>query len=175
MRNRIRFDRGDSSGKRRDSLSAWLSMQNLSEDEAVNMLERELAQRKNIKLVKCCLKEAGLNAKGFISNEKLELYFDIYKGDKSICYISKGWQDPGFRVGELVEIDKAVPGFKEKFYEIFRICSRNLISAGVSAASDKSVSVSLEIGIYSGGLNAKVLKNAAQTITRAFKDISKVL
>lgn len=175
MKNRFHFDRGDGSGKRRNSLSDWLSRQNLSEDEAVNMLERELAQRKNIKLVKRCVKDAGLSAKGFISNDKLELYFNIYKGNKSFCYIFKGWQDPGFRVGEFIKIDKSIPEFKDKFYKIFKICSSNLISVGLSESSDRAVGMSLEIGIYSEGFNSGVLKNAAQTLVRALKDIYKAL
>lgn len=175
MENRIRFFRGGGGNKERDNLKAWLSKQKLSEDEIVNLLERELAQRKNIKLVKRCVKDLGLNVKGFMSNDVLELYFDVYKNDKSICYISKGWQDPGFRVGEFIEIDKVVPGFKEKFYEIFRICSKDLISVSVSEIRDKFVGMSLEIGIYRDGLNAKVLKNATETLEQVLKNISKIL
>ena len=113
--------------------------------------------------------------KGFVSNDMLELYFDVYKDNKSICYISKGWQDPGFRVGDFIEIDKTVPGFKEKFYEIFQICSKDLISVSVSETRHKSVGMSLEIGIYSDGLNAKVLNNATETLEQVFKNISTIL
>jgi hypothetical protein len=35
--------------------------------------------------------------------------------------------------------------------------------------------VSLEIGIYSEGLNAKVLKNATETLEQVLKNISKIL
>ncbi len=175
MRNRISFFKEDNSNNKRDNLSAWLSKQNLSEDEVVNLLERELAQRKNIKLVKRCLKEAGLNTKGFKSNDKLELYFNIYKGNKNICYIYKGWQDPGFRIGDFIKIDKSTPEFKEKFYKVFRICSSSLVNIGVSESSDKFVGMSLEIGIYSDGFNTNVLKKATQTLVRALRDINKIL
>jgi hypothetical protein len=35
--------------------------------------------------------------------------------------------------------------------------------------------MSLEIGIYSDGLNAKVLKNATETLEQVFKNISTIL
>lgn len=175
MRNRISFFRGDDSNKKRDNLKAWLSKQKLNENEIINLLERELTQRRNIKLVKQCIKAIGLHSRGFISNDALELYFDLYKDNKNICYISKGWQDPGFRVGEFIEINKTIPGFREKFYEIFRICSKDLISVSVSETQDKSVGMSLEIGIYSEGLNAKVLRNATETLEQVLKNISKIL
>lgn len=171
----MRFFRGDDSNKKRDNLKVWFSKQKLSEEEIVNLLERELAQRKNIKLVRHCVKDIGLNVKGFVSNDILELYFDVYKDNKSICYISKGWQDPGFRVGDFIEIDKTASGFKEKFYEIFQICSKDLISVSVSETRHKSVGMSLEIGIYSDGLNAKVLKNATETLEQVLNNISKIL
>lgn len=81
------------------------------------------------------------------------------------------WQDPGFRIGEFIEINRTIPGFKEKFYEIFRVCSKDLISVSVYETQDKSVGMSLEIGIYSEGLNAKVLKNATETLEQALKNI----
>lgn len=171
----MRFFMGGDCNRKRDNLKIWLSKQKLSEEEIVNLLERELAQRKNIKLVKHCVKDIGLSVKGYISNDMLELYFDVYKNNKSICYISKGWQDPGFRVGEFIKIDKTVSGFKEKFYEIFQICSKDLISVSVSETRDKSVGMSLEIGIYSDGLNAKVLKNATETLEQVLNNISKIL
>src|SRR3989338_6015839 len=175
MRNRIRFFREGDSNKKRDNLKVWLSKQKFSEEEIVNLLERELAQRKNIKLVKRCVKDIGLAVNGFVSNDVLELYFDVYKNNKSICYISKGWQDPGFRVGEFIEIDKTVSSFKEKFYKIFQICSKDLISVSVSETRGESVGMSLEMGIYSDELNANVLKNATETLEQVFKNISTIL
>ncbi|MFA5118806.1 MAG: hypothetical protein WC695_08165 [Candidatus Omnitrophota bacterium] len=175
MQNRMRFFGGDGANRRKDKLDAWFSKQNFSEEEIMDLLEQNLRQRKNIKLVKDCIKDAGLGISGLVSNDKLELYFDIYKNKKSVCYVSKGWKDPGFRIGELIDIDKDIAGFKEKFYKIFYNCSSNLMSVSVSEPSDKFVSLSLEIGIYRDGFNAKVLRDAIETLEKTLKAISKIL
>jgi hypothetical protein len=41
-------------------------------------------------------------------------------------YISKGWEDPGSRVGDLIEIEKWKEElFKANAYEILRFCATN--------------------------------------------------
>jgi hypothetical protein len=146
MINRFRFLNGD------------------NEEETINLLERTLKQRKDILLLRRCINKLGLKLKRFLTNDKLELYFDVYRNRKNICYISKGWGDPGFRIGELVELNKASPNFKENFYEIFKICSRNLISIGLFEQGKNKIEISLEIGIFQHGFNEKVLKETIRTM-----------
>ncbi len=175
MRRRDIFIKDDGKDDIKKRLNAWIEKQNLTDKEEIKMLEAVLNQRKNIYLVRETANKAGLELKRFINNKALELYFDILNKDKSVGYISKGWDDPGFRVGEYFEIDKKDPAFKEKFYKVFRICSSSLVNIGVSESSDKFVGMSLEIGIYSDGFNTNVLKKATQTLVRALRDINKIL
>ena len=111
----------------------------------------------------------------FLSSERLELYFDILKKDKSVGYISKGWADPGFRIGEYFEMDKDDPSFKEKFFKVFRACSTNLVSVGVLEKIPGVPGISLEIGIYKDGFNEKVLKEAVDTLEETMDKIRQAL
>jgi len=63
-------------------------------------MQKKLGQT-DIENVKRCAQEAGFTLKRLRTNKKLELYFDLYKGKKSICSIYKGWTDPGFRISEI--------------------------------------------------------------------------
>ncbi|MBP7088788.1 MAG: hypothetical protein KBB01_05780 [Candidatus Omnitrophica bacterium] len=134
-------------------------------------LKNTTDQQKNIKLLENCSKKLKLELKNFTSDNNLELYFDIYRDDQDICYIYKGWEDSGFRIGELIEFNKYTPDFKERFYEIFKICSDRLITIGVEKQEEETSSLFLEIGIYKSGFNAKVLKEAIQNLEDALIEI----
>lgn len=129
------------------------------------------AQRKNIKLLEDCVRKLNLELKSFNSNDNLELYFDICRNGCDICYIYKGWDDPGFRIGEVIDLDKCAPDFKERFYEIFRICSSRLITIGLQKQGKESFSIVLEIGIYKSGFNAKVFKEVIEEFEDALVEI----
>jgi len=132
-------------------------------------------QQKNIKLLEDYARKLTLELKNFTSNDNLELYFDISRDGRDICYIYKGWDDPGFRVGEHIELDKTAPDFKERFYEIFRICSGRLITIGLQKQSKESLSLALEIGIYKSGFNAKVFEEAIKDLTDTLAKIAPFL
>lgn len=148
---------------------------NFPDDKFRNRIKRPLKEtpgkRKNIKLLEDCARKLKLELKSFNSNDNLELYFDIYRNSRDICYVYKGWDDPGFRIGELIELDKCVPDFRERFYEIFRICSGRLIAIGLQKQGKESLSIALEIGIYKSGFNAKVFKEAIEDLEDALVKI----
>jgi hypothetical protein len=138
-------------------------------------LKETPSQRKNIKLLEDCARKLNLELKSFNSNDNLELYFDIYRNSRDICYVYKGWDDPGFRIGEFIELGKRAPDFKERFYEIFRVCSGRLITIGIQKQRKESLSIVLEIGIYKSGFNPRVLKMAIHDLTAAISKITFLL
>jgi len=149
------------------------------DDKFKNRIRRSLKktpeQKENIKLLMDCARKLNLELKSFNSSDKLELYFDIYRNGCDICYVYKGWDDPGFRIGELIELDKHTPDFKERFYEIFKICSGRLITIGLQKQEKKSLSITLEIGIYKSGFNSKVFKEALEEFEAALAEIQPFL
>ena len=164
MIRRFPFHKDDGRDDIKKRLNAWIEKQNLRDEDATKALEMILNQRKNISLIQKNAKKAGLRVERFITNSALEVYFDILRKNRNIGYISKGWDDPGFRIGEYFEMEKNAPSFKENFYKVFKLCSGNLISVGVSEKTPGKVGVSLEIGIYKDGFSSKVLKSAVATL-----------
>ena len=134
-------------------------------------------QEEDIKLVNKYAGKLGLKLKEFHLNDELELYFDVFRGNdlKSICYISRGWDDPGYRLGESININKDVLESKEKFYKILNICSDNLIAVKVSPIEDNNMQLDLQIGIYQDGFNEKVLREAIDSLEDSLRKIRLLL
>ena len=99
----------------------------------------------------------------------------MFKDGRTICCIYKGWGDSGFRVSEHLAINKTTPGFKDKFYEIFRICSKNLVNVAITKQEGNSIWLSFEIGIYKDGFNEKVLKEAISDFEDAMNKVKDLL
>jgi len=152
---------------------------NFPEDKFKNRIKKPFKetpiQRKNIRLLEDCARKLNLELNNFKSDDNLELYFGISRNGSDICYVYKGWDDPGFRIAELIELDKRTPDFKERFYEIFRICSIRLITMGLQKQGKESLSIVLEIGIYKSGFNAKVFKEAIEELEGALVKIAPLL
>lgn len=139
-------------------------------------LKKSLAsQKENMDLLSNCAKKSGFELKKFITNKALEVYFDVYKDGRNICYIYKGWDDPGFRIANIIELDRKSPNFKERFYEIFKICSSHLITMALNERDKEPLSITLEIGIYKNGFNVKVFKEAVGELEEGLEEIRKIL
>lgn len=141
---------------------------NFNSDYALNQI-------RSIALVKECARKSKLKLKKFITDEHLEVYFDVYRRQKNLCFLAKGWDDPGFRIGEIIKLDKNDPSFKRNFYKTFEICSKELISLGFFKQNKDYLWLSLGVGIYYDGFNEKVLKEAAATLRTASDKIKSYL
>ena len=173
MRNRL----PNSDDRERRESRARFSLFKSSQSEFYNIasLEQKLSQRKNMKLVKDCAKKLALELKGFKTDKDLELYYDMYKSGKELCYIYKGWKDSGFRIGDWLIMNKSSSNFKDNFYEVFRICSKNLISMCITGQEDNNITLCFEVGIYRDGFNEKVLREAIKTFEDAMNKVKLLL
>ena len=138
-------------------------------------VRKNSSKLKNIQLVKHYATKVGFKLKNFKKNKSLELYFAIYRGNKNICYISKGWRDPGFRIGAFAEIHKGIADFKERLNYIEKICSRDFIGLEYQTKQgDGNVCISLEVAVYKSGFNEKVLKEVVEILEEDLKSIKLV-
>jgi len=129
----------------------------------------------DIKLVEDCASELGLSLRGFEENEKLKLFFNIFRGEKDICCIYKGPDDPGFRIAEHLTIDKTIPFFKDKFLKIYEVCSKHLVSMVIMGSDGNIIKLCFEIGIYQAGFNSEVLKMAISDLEEAMDEVRGLL
>jgi len=124
--------------------------------EVLKALSQCHAHIENRMIVEQTLKQCGLRSSGFNANEHLELYYDIAEGKREVGYISKGWEDPGFRVGDIVEVPKPnIPNLTAHAFELLKFCATRGVAVTVEEKAG-SVEVHMESVIYSDGFNKKV-------------------
>ena len=90
---------------------------------------------------------------GFRSDATLELYFDMARERQEMGYIAKGWDDPGFRIGSLIQVHHLkVFTLIANAFQAMKICATNGIGISVHETMD-SIDLYLDGVIYSEGFN----------------------
>ncbi|MFI5342037.1 MAG: hypothetical protein ACHQ7N_19640 [Candidatus Methylomirabilales bacterium] len=89
----------------RQQVFALLHESTTSAEEDLKALSQCAAHIRNRMIVEGIARDCGLTLARFLTNDDLELYYAIRRGRHDMGYIAKGWEDPGFRIGDLVEID----------------------------------------------------------------------
>ena len=121
--------------------------------ERSEILSQGTAQVRNKTIVERIAQECDLALSGFRSDATLELYFDMARERQEIGYIAKGWDDPGFRIGTLIQVHhlKAFTLIANAF-QAMKICATNGIGTSVHETMD-SIDLCLDGVIYSEGFN----------------------
>jgi hypothetical protein len=129
-----------------------------SAEEDLTALLQCAAHIRNRIIVEQTAKECGLRLSGFRTNDDLELYYDLKQGRHDVGYISKGWDDPGFRVGDLIKVPKAnIPALKAHAYDLLKFCATRGVVVTFEENADV-VEVQMDSVIYSDGFNKKVFE-----------------
>lgn len=118
-------------------------------------------QFENRTIVETAILVSGCSATGFLWNEDLELYYDIAKDGEEVAFISKGWDDPGFRLGELV----TVAGENvDRLEDVKNFCNTNGIVMSFQENGESNYEVVLEQVIYSTGFDGRTFSQALSTL-----------
>lgn len=118
-------------------------------------------QFENRTIVETAILVAGCSATGFLCNEDMELYYDIAKDGEEVAFISKGWDDPGFRLGELVTVSGDMAGLLEG---VKRFCDTNGVVMSSQENEESDYEVVLELVIYSTGFDGRTFAQALSTL-----------
>lgn len=155
--NRMRF--GDNNSKSlRDRILEVLGNSSTSASEDLVALLQCASQIRNRVTVLEVAKECGYTLSRFITNDDLELYYDIKKGRHDFGYISKGWDDPGVRVGELVSVPKAnTATLRKQAYNLLTFCATRGVTLTLHEEG-AGVSIQMDSVIYLDGFNSEVFK-----------------
>jgi hypothetical protein len=90
-------------------------------------------------------------------------------------YILKGWEDPGFRIGDLIEMEKQKEElFKANAYEILRFCATNGIVMTVEETKD-TITLQMEGVIYSEGFNKDTFLKTLGTLNECVEKTQELL
>jgi hypothetical protein len=142
----------------RDELLDLLAKSSTSSDEDLSALLQCADQIRNRRIVERTAKECGLRLDRFLSDEILELYYDLKRGRHDVGYISKGWKDPGFRIGDVVEMSKtSIQSFKEHVFPLLKFCAVRGVGITFEEKEDV-VEIQMDSVIYPDGFNKKVFE-----------------
>lgn len=137
----------------RQQVFALLRESTTSAEEDLKALSQCAAHIRNRMIVEGIARDCDLTLARFLTNDALELYYDIKRSRHDMGFISKGWDDPGFRIGDLVEVgwwDGDV--LKANSQHIMRFCATNGITMTIQEAP-LAISLQLDGVIYSEGFN----------------------
>jgi hypothetical protein len=149
----------------RKALVGFLQQRGVPQDVAEKLLSQCATALRDSALVEAIARTIGFTLSGFRSDDGLALYYDVAKGDSELGYISKGWDDPGFRIGEILTFPAdAIEDFRGRSDVILEICASQLVALG-ARSNEAELQLDLTIPIYAGGLNA-------QTFQAVFENLS---
>jgi hypothetical protein len=134
------------------------------ENDWVTILSQCASQVRNSATVTRIARECGLTLSGSRSDTAQELYFDIARGEQQLGYIAKGWDDPGFRIGDLIEVS---PGntvtLVANAFQIMRICATQGVGISIHETAD-SLELALDGVIYSEGFNRETFRQTLDAV-----------
>ena len=155
----------------RDQIFALVRDSTTSLEEDVQALSHCVAHIRNRTIIGDIARECGLTLAGFLTNDALELYYDIKRGRHDMGYFSKGWEDPGFRIGELVEIDPwEADILKANTPHIIRFCATNGIAMTVQE-TPTTITIQLDGVIYSEGFNRDTFEKTLDSLNACVEKI----
>jgi hypothetical protein len=95
----------------------------------------------------------------------MEFYFDLYKGSQSQCYISKGWDDPGVRIGDLLRVARQDAGrIKQRITTLVDACASQGVTLQLRVAPGGEVELHVWTPVYGSALTPRVLHEAVKAL-----------
>ena len=142
----------------RAQIFALLNKEKASADLALKVLAQCQSHVRNRIVIEGIGKECGVTLSGFRTGEHLELYYDMKRSRHDVGCISKGRDEPGFRVGDIIEVPKwKNTDMKEHVYALLIFCATQGVAVTIEE-SEHSMQLQLDSVIYSEGLNRRVFE-----------------
>jgi hypothetical protein len=156
----------DRSSLLRNRIFKVLNKHKASPDNALKALSQCHTHINDRLLIEEIAKESGLKLSGFQTNERLELYYDLKHGRQDVCFLSKGWDDPGFRLGEIVDIPKwKLADMREHVYALLKFCATQGVAMTIEETED-ALNLQFDFAIYSEGFNKQVFERALHSLDK---------
>jgi len=171
---RMRFEMNDGSPLR-DNIFELLASSNTTGSEDLQALMECASHIQNTTMIRAVTKECGLSLSKCKMNNDLELYYDIKRGRHDLGYISKGWTDPGFRIGDLIELPRSkVDIFKRNAYQLLTFCATNGIVMTVKETPE-TIEIAMDGVIYNEGFNKTTFKKTLETLNECVEKAEALL
>ncbi|MCX7006677.1 MAG: hypothetical protein NTY53_05410 [Kiritimatiellaeota bacterium] len=141
------------------------------EELTTNEVEAESALRqcadhfRNKHLLQHHVSAGGFTLTNEFTNQDMQIYGEITFEKETLAVISRGWDEPGFRLGQVLNISKDhMPELQQHSKEIMTLLATNGIA--VTADSDADTHhLNLTFNIHDAGFNTQTLSDALVTIS----------
>jgi hypothetical protein len=163
------------SKKLRDLLFKLISENDISLQAVIQSLSEVKSFYLDRIEIESIVKESGLRPFDFQTNDHLELFYNLRKGRRDIGYVSKGWSEPGFRIGNVLVIPEfQSAAFRSGIMEIMKICA---VRGFAVTVDEKNGYFQLHIDtvIYSEGLNKVVFMKIVDNLCECVDKICEFL
>jgi len=159
----------------RDEIFKLLSDKSTLTDDAETALLQCASQIQNKRLLERTAAECDLQLCGFLCDDVLELYYNIKRGEQGVGYISKGWEDSGFRVGELLKVPKTKgSSLKTHIFSLLKFCATRGVSVTFEEVDD-AIEIQMDSVIYSDGFNKQVFEQVLHYLNVCVDKVNAVI
>jgi len=162
-------------GRLRDRIFEVLINSPTSGKEDLQALAQCASHIRNTAIVQSIAKEQGLRLSKCRVDQHMELYYDISHGRHGLGFISKGWTDPGFRIGDLFSVSRAAAeSFKPYIFDLLKFCATNGITVTMQETEGK-IELTMDAVIYSEGFNKDTFQNTLDALSECVEKAEKLL
>jgi len=175
--NRLEEDEGQPSNETHVLLVRAATEWTDSEDNAEKLLRQCADYFRNKRLLRRYIRERGLTLANEDTTEKLQIYFEITFEKETLAFISRGWDESGFRLGQVLNISKS---HELELRKHPKEISHFLASNGVAITADEDEAkglhyLNLTINIPDAGFNRETLLDALTVLTACVTRIKGII
>jgi hypothetical protein len=159
----------------RDQILNLIKTQSNSHDKIIKALADCRNYYIDQEILERISKESGFRLSNFQTNQNLELFFDISKSRYDIGYISKGWNDPGFRIGNILVVPNVrMQLLQNCIMQIMNVCAVRGFSTTIINRKD-FVELHIDSVVYSEGFNQKVFVQVVENLNECVEKTYELL
>ncbi len=152
-------------GAVRNAVFGYLMNNDVPIPVATKALCQSLEFLRDVGRIHAVASQLALEISGFRSDEALALYWDVRRDGRDVGFIYKGWDDPGFGIGECVPVSAdEMPVFMAQANTAVRLVATNGLALTTEPMPNGGCYLNMTAGVYSAGFNAGVMDAALDTI-----------
>jgi hypothetical protein len=156
----------------RDAVLRFLMEHEIPLNVARSGLQQCVDFLRDVQRVQAAAAELGLNLSGFRSGDALALYFDVEYNGRGLGFIYRGWNDPGFGVGETVPIaPDSMALFMAQSERALRMLATNGLGVTTKPMPGGGYWLDMTSVIYSDGFNTSVLAATLHAVSESADSI----
>jgi len=161
----------------REVMLETVKLLGIGTDEAEQLLLQCVRYFHNHRLVHHYAKELGLELGHGIANAALQVYYDIHRHGGDWGYISRGWDEPGFRIGQVLTVPNIhLSEFRRRSEHLIRNSATRGITITIESEQHTArFELHLTLNILDGGFNPGTLMDSLENLFAFTQHLGKII